>query len=183
MSLKKRNGIYLAGSILILLLILVYYISSRPDPLYGNDQASIKKILESISPSQNKEVEILEIKDIYGKRVVAFLNDNDPSYAEFKKDEEGNYQFSNFESQTDKGLPSFLIQDFSDQEEVHAASMMFITNQNNTISRLELTVNEDQVFEREFKLHQKAVEWIELPKSNEYRFKYKYYDENDKLID
>ena len=183
MTLKKRNGIYLAGSILILLLVIVYFISSRPDPLNGNDQASIKKILESISPSQNNEVEILEIKDIYGKRVVAFLSDNDPSYAEFNKDEGGNYQFSNFESRNDKGLPSFLIQDFSDQEEVHAASMMFITNQNNTVSKLELTVNEDQVFEREFKVHQKAVEWIELPKSNKYHFEYKYYDENDKIID
>lgn len=182
MFLKKRNVIYFAGSLLILLLVLVYFIS-RPAALYGNDQTSIKKILESIPLSQNKEVEILEIKDIYDKGVVAFLSDNDPAYAEFNKDEEGNYQLSKFENRNGKALSSFLIQEFSDQEEVHAASMMFITNQSNTISKLELTVNNDQVFERKFKVHQKAVEWIELPESNEYHFKYRYYDENGKIID
>ncbi|WP_160036106.1 hypothetical protein [Paenibacillus sp. An7] len=182
MILKKKNGVYLVGAVIILVIVLVYFMS-RPAGLYGNDQESIEKILQSEQVYQNTEIEILEVKDIYDKRVVAFLNDDDPAYAEFRKDEKGNYLLSKFQDRKGEALSSFLIQEFEDQDEVHAASMMYISNQDNTISKLELTVNEDQVFEREFKVHQKAVEWIELPKSNEYHFKYKYDDENDKIID
>lgn len=60
--------------------------------------------------------------------MVAFLSDNEPTYAVFNKDEEGNYQLSKFENRNGKAFSSFLIQEFSDQEGVHAASLMFITN-------------------------------------------------------
>lgn len=178
---KKKTGVYLAGALIILVIVLVYFIS-RPAGLHGNDQESIEKILQSEEVYQNTEIEILEIKDIYNKRVVAFLSDHDPAYAEFKKDEKGNYLLSKFQDRNGEALSPFLIQEFEDQEEVHAASIMYIANQNNTISKLELTVNEDQVFEQEFEVNQTAVEWIELPESNKFQIKYKYYDENGKLL-
>lgn len=181
MILKKKSGVYLAVALIILMIVVVYFIS-RPAGLYGNDQESIEKILESDQVYQNTEIEILEIKDIYNRRVVAFLSDQDPAYAEFRKDEKGNYLLSKFQDRNGEALSSFLIQEFEDQDEVHAASMLYIANQDNTISKLELTVNEDQVFEREFEVNQKAVEWIELPESNEFQFKYRYYDENGKPL-
>lgn len=62
--------------------------------------------------------------------------------------------------------------------------MMFVTNYDSEIARMQVGVNESTL-EQNFTPYQATVTWVDLPKTNKdnYEFRnYKYYDKNGNLI-
>jgi hypothetical protein len=90
---KKKIGIII--TVLILVLVASYYFYNSKE-LYGNDKASIVKVIKSIDDYENKAIEILEINDFNDVRIVVFISNNSPSYIEFYKNQKENYVWSVF---------------------------------------------------------------------------------------
>ncbi|MBB6454945.1 hypothetical protein HNQ94_003434 [Salirhabdus euzebyi] len=101
---KKKTGIFLAVLILISLAAYYFYNSKV---LYGNNKASIVKVINSIDSFKNKEIEILDINDVDDLRIVG-LSNNSPSYIEFNKNQKGNYVWQRFSSHNNDSFSMFL---------------------------------------------------------------------------
>lgn len=171
----NTNSIIFVSMILILISLLVYFTSDRPNKQYGNDEESIKKIITSIKGYDNDSIEILEIKDINDIRVVGFLIDNNPAYIQFIKNQQGNYEWKHIEKSSYQSFASFLVRQSKDISK--AMSFMIVTNPANDIAKIRLQVNEQEIL-HEFNIHEKSVAWIDLPESKDesYAFEYEYYD-------
>lgn len=171
---KKKTGIII--SVLILGLVASYYFYMSKE-LYGNDKASIVKVINSIDDYKNKEIEILEITDFNDERIVGFLSNNNPAYIEFNKNKKGDYVWRHIESRDNESFAMFLLL-------IGNTKMMFVTNYQNKIARMQVDVN-GTTLEQNFIPDQATVTWVDLPQTNmnsyEYR-NYKYYDENGNLI-
>ena len=144
--------------------------------LYGNDKDSIIHVIKSIDDYKNKEIEILEINDFDDVRIVGFLSNNNPSYIEFDKNKKGNFTWRHIESHNNESFSMFLP--------LGTSKMMFVTNYENKISKMQVDINE-KTLEQNFTPNQATVTWVDLLQTNkntyEYR-NYKYYDENGNLI-
>jgi hypothetical protein len=171
---KKKTGIII--SVLILGLVASYYFYMSKE-LYGNDKASIVKVINSIDDYKNKEIEILEITDFNDERIVGFLSNNNPAYIEFNKNKKGDYVWRHIESRDNESFAMFLLL-------IGNTKIMFVTNYQNKIARMQVDVN-GTTLEQNFIPDQATVTWVDLPQTNmnsyEYR-NYKYYDENGNLI-
>ncbi|NBD24139.1 hypothetical protein [Paenibacillus glycinis] len=177
LDISKRMGYALIAVSLIAVIAICFL--NRTKQLYGNDQESIQKVIHSIKGYEDASVEILDIKDIGDKRIVGFLSNNDPAYIQFSKNQTGNYEWQNIEKHAVQPLTAFLFH--NTDVEVPNAKFMIVTNDENKIAKLELEVNK-QVLIQTFSLHRKSVTWIDLPSGTRFAFKYKYYDQNDKLL-
>lgn len=174
---KTKLGIIFTTIILIVAISFYYYETKK---LYGNDKDSILKVIKSFEGYEDKQIEILDIKDFNDKdfnkvRIVGFLSDNNPAYAEFHQNQEGNYILRGIESRNNESLSMFI----------HLTSkIMFVTNYNNKIAKLQVDVNGNSL-EQKFTPYKGSVTWVELPptdkSSYEYR-DYKYYDKDGNLI-
>ncbi len=171
---KKNIGIFIAALMLVSLVSYYFYISKE---LYGNDKASIVKMIKSIDGYENKKIELLEIDDFNDVRIVGFLSNNSPSYIEFNKNEKGNYVWKSIESHKNESFSMFLPL-------MGNSKMMFVTNYHSEIARMQVDINESTL-EQNFTPYQATVTWVDLPQTNkdsyEYR-NYKFHDENGNLI-
>ncbi|MFC0274603.1 hypothetical protein ACFFIX_25075 [Metabacillus herbersteinensis] len=143
--------------------------------LYGNDEASIVRVINSIEGYEHKSIEILEIKDFDDLRIVAFLANNRPGYIEFTENKKGNYVWRHLEVKENETFSSFHIS---------PRKIMFVTNNENEIAKMQVDLNE-QKFEREYIPNKATVTWADLPQTdkNEYTFRnYKYYDKDGIII-
>jgi len=171
---NKKIGIIITTLILVTLVCYYFYNSKE---LYGNDKASIVKVIKSIDGYKNKEIELLEVNDFNDVRIVGFLSNNSPSYIEFNKNEKGNYVWKHIEAHKNDSFSMFLPL-------MGKSKMMFVTNYDSEIARMQVDINESTI-EQTFTPYQATVTWVDLPQTNngsyEYR-NYKYYDKNGNLI-
>lgn len=64
------------GLVLVIgIVVLSAYYLSNDKKLYGNDEGSIQKVIQSIEGYENRQIEILDISDFHDSRVVGFLSD------------------------------------------------------------------------------------------------------------
>ncbi|GGM40931.1 hypothetical protein GCM10011351_28940 [Paraliobacillus quinghaiensis] len=70
---KEKNKAYVL-TVVILIAIFIFYFFDNIGKTYGNDKESIEKVIQSIEGYENESIDILEIKDIYDERLVAFLS-------------------------------------------------------------------------------------------------------------
>lgn len=105
---------------------------------------------------------------------------NNPGYIQFTKNKRGNYEWKHIEKRENQSFASYLVNLHG--EELPNLKFLFVTNEDNEIAKVELNVN-GQVFKKEFKVHENLVAWIDLPKHKSAEYKYKFYDENGKLIE
>jgi hypothetical protein len=171
-----KKKIMIIITVLILVLVASYYFYNSKK-LYGNDQASIVKVINSIDNYKNKEIEILEIKDFKDVRIVGFLSNSNPSYIEFNKNKKGNYVWRHIESHSDESFSTFLPL-------MGNTKMMFVTNHENEIAKMQVDVNGTSL-EQNFIPYEAAVSWMDLPeaKGHSYEYRnYKFYDQNGDLI-
>lgn len=170
---KGRKLLVVTFGILVVAILTFYFNGTKQ--LYGNDEASIVKVINSIEGYEHKSIEILEIKDFDDQRIVAFLANNRPGCMEFTENKKGNYIWRNIEVKENETFSSFHIS---------PRKMMFVTNNENEIAKMQVDINE-QKFEREFIPNKATVTWADLPQTdnNEYTFRnYKYYDKDGIII-
>lgn len=152
---------------------------SETDRLYGNDEQSIKKVIQSIEGYEYQSIKILEIKDIYDDRVVGFLANNNPAYIHFSKNQKGNFEWNYIKTSAGQFFATYLIHITNEKADVF--KFMVVTNEKNDVAKLLLDVNGKGI-EKDFHVKQNSVTWIDLPKGSTYNFKYKYFDENGKEL-
>ncbi|WP_417899696.1 hypothetical protein ABN702_05240 [Bacillus haimaensis] len=170
---KSRKLLFVTIGILVVAILTFYFNGTKQ--LYGNDEASIVKVINSIEGYEHKSIEILEIKDFDDFRIVGFLANNRPGCIEFTENKKGNYIWRNIEVKENETFSSFHIS---------PRKMMFVTNNENEIAKMQVDINE-QKFEREFIPNKATVTWADLPQTdnNEYTFRnYKYYDKDGIII-
>ena len=169
----KKIGIMIAS--LTLVLVAFYYFYNTRE-LYGNDEASIIKVIKSFDSYSNKGIEILEIKDFGNVRIVGFLSDNSPSYIEFNKNQKGNYKWSHIQPQDNVSFNMFVP--FGERK------MMFVTNYENEIAKMQVDINGTTI-EQSFNPYHATVTWVDFPQKNKDSYElrnWKYYDESGNLI-
>lgn len=173
---KKKLG-FICTLLILIITISVYLINSKE--LYGNDRESIEKVIKSIEGYENKQINILGINDFNEFRIVGLLSDDNPTYIEFYKNPNGDYVWRHIEYEANSSFSMFLplIQEIR--------KMMFVTNNNNKIAKIQLDVN-GVTLEQEFIPFKASVTWIELPQSEngDYNFEnYSFYDSEGNLIE
>ncbi|MCI2256181.1 hypothetical protein L2D08_17685 [Domibacillus sp. PGB-M46] len=178
MPIKKISKVNLLTAV-ILITIFVFYISDSIGKPYGNDKESIEKVIQSIEGYENESIDILEIKDIYNERVVAFLSNNNPGYIQFYRNKKGDYKWKHIEKSEGQSFAPYLIH--VSNEESNVLKFMIVTNQENNIAKIELDVNK-QAIKQEFKVNQNSVSWIDLPAGKTLTYKYKYFDKDGNII-
>ncbi|MGJ7922109.1 hypothetical protein [Neobacillus sp. LXY-4] len=171
---KKRNLILVSFGILLVVSVINFYINGTKQ-LYGNDEASIVKVINSIEGYENKSIEVLKIIDFDNLRIAAFLSNNSPGYIQFDKNKDGNYEWESFEVRDDETF-SFFIPD--------ERKYLFVTNNENKIAKMQVSIN-GQRFEQEFTPDKSTVTWVDLPKNDkrEYTYRnYRFYDKDGNII-
>ncbi|GAA0492538.1 hypothetical protein GCM10008986_18620 [Salinibacillus aidingensis] len=165
--------------ILAIVVPLIYY-TQQPDEVYGNDRASIVKVIHSIEGYEKKSIEVLDIKDKGKQRLVGFLSDNQPGYMRFTRNPEGNYEWDHIEVDRQDSFHMFLPVTSHQTEQ-----MMFVMNHHNEVAKMTIEINGQQ-HELEFPANQTAVKWMDLPESSDgsYSFQhFKYYDKEGNLLE
>ncbi len=147
---------------------------------YGNDEESIVEVIRSIDGYGEGSIEILDIKDLGEDRFVSFLDNNQPTFIQFTKNLDGNYEWRFIRS----GNPTFTaFFEHVRNGEYDGAAFWVVTTNENEIAKMELIVNRE-VIEQEFPLKEKSVTWIPLPESDgRYMFDYTYYDKDGNEIE
>jgi len=143
--------------------------------LFRVDEQSIVKVIQSIDGYEYEQIEILDIKKIEDELFVGFLSNDQPAYIRFIKNEFGLYEMRNIEKRMDESFSMFAI------PENDVLRLMYVTNNQNEIARMELKVN-DHVIQKNFSVKESSVSWIELPKGS-YNFNYKFFNKEGHLID
>lgn len=181
MTLTRTHKMYIISSIMLALLIAAYF-SITMKKLYGNDEASIVQVIQSIEGYSSDSIELLEIKDINDNRIVGFLINSNPAYIHFIKNPKGNYEWAYAEKSEGESFAHYFISFMDDQSS--GKSLMIITNHENEIAKMELEVNK-RVLEKEFRVNQSSVTWIPIAETDEnsYSLSYKYFDINGNLIE
>lgn len=177
MVIKSKKILFVVLAVIVIVLMIFIFSDAKRE--YGNDEESILKVIRSIDGYNSQSIRILEIKDIKNERVVPFLINNDSGYIQFAKNKRGNYEWKHIEKVEDQSFASYLVN--LQGEELPNLKILFVTNEDNEVAKVEIDVN-GQVFKKEFKVHKNSVAWINLPKLKSAGYKYKYYDENGKLI-
>ncbi|TYS59514.1 hypothetical protein FZC76_22040 [Sutcliffiella horikoshii] len=170
---KRRKQSFLTLGILVVAILIFYFNGTKQ--IYGNDEASIVKVINSIEGYEDKSIEILEIKDFDEQRIAAFLANNRPGCIEFTEDKKGNYIWRYIEVNENEEFSFFQIS---------PRKMIFVTNNENEIAKMQVDIN-GQKFEQEFIPNKATVTWAELPQTDnkEYIFRnYKYFDKDGIII-
>lgn len=171
--------IYISVSVILILIIVIYYFNSSKQ-LYGDDEESIIQIINSIEGYEDKDIEIINIKDIENDRFVGFLSNNSPGYIQFIKNDFGNYRWQHIEVSQDGPLAIFLPNLTSSQPH----QFMFVANSFNDIAKVKITVN-GEVVEQTLTPYVASVVWTALPETTngEYRYDdYQYFDVEGNII-
>jgi hypothetical protein len=165
--------------ILITSTIIFINLSYNKQP-YGNDKDSIIQVIKTIDGYESGTIKILEIEDVGDNRVVGFLYNNSPAYIQFHKNPQGNYQWKHAEKRAGDFFSLFFINLLNSNE----IKVMIVTNQENTIAKLNLIVNNESI-EKEVSVKQNSVSWIDLPQSedNSYSFEYVYFDQDGNFVE
>lgn len=171
---NRRKQLFVTLGILVVAILTFYFNGTKQ--LYGNDEASIIKVINSIEGYEHKSIEILEIKDFNEQRIAAFLANNRPGCIELIEDKKGNYIWRYIEVNENEEFSTFHIS---------PRKMIFVTNNENEIAKMQVDIN-GRKFEREFILNKATVTWADLPQidNNEYTFRnYRYYDKDGIIIE
>ncbi|WP_047985562.1 hypothetical protein [Ornithinibacillus californiensis] len=159
---------------LVLGVVLAVY---AEEGLYGNDEESIIRVINSIEGYENMSIEILEIKDFINERVVPILADGSPGYIEFDQDKDGNYKWRHLEVRNQETFSTFIP---NVMEEM--TPFLIVTNGENDIAKMTVDIN-GQPTEVEFQPMKASVKWIELPNLKNSFTDYRYYDNSGNLIE
>ncbi|WP_112180446.1 hypothetical protein [Paraliobacillus zengyii] len=173
---KKKIGIIFTTLIIVTMASIYFYDTKA---LYGNNEKSIVKVINSIEGYENKQIKVLDMKDYDDIRIVGFLSDRDPAYIEFDKNDNGDYVWSYIESDTKK---SFSI--FYPLTLIEGSKAIFVTNDESKVARMQVDINGTDL-EQTFRPFKASVTWLDLPQTNEdsYEFSdYKYFDKDENLI-
>lgn len=169
------------GLVLVIgIVVLSAYYLSNDKKLYGNDEGSIQKVIQSIEGYENRQIEILDISDFHDSRVVGFLSDQRPGYIEFARNSKGNYEWKHIETAHD---PVGLFMLNNPKEEVQ--KWMVVTHHDNQVAKMQVRIN-GELLEQTFVPNRADVTYIELPPSEDqsYTFRdYRFYDERGTLLD
>lgn len=104
---RKRIVVIVIG-----LMVIVGFGFLWNKPVYGNDEASIKKLIAKSDLLQvNKNIEIIDIVDTETNRIVGFTNGEGQGIIRFEKDFKGNYTYlgMNFESGASNGITTYTV--------------------------------------------------------------------------
>ncbi|WP_100401749.1 hypothetical protein [Bacillus sp. FJAT-42315] len=173
----KRNRIVFVVTAIILVVTTV--LLSRSKPLYGNDNKSIKNVIQSIEGYEHQAIELIEVKDVGDERVAGFLANGDPAYIQFSKNEEGNYEWNHVEKSESQSFVFYPISISSGEAKTFIC--MIVTNEKSDLAKMVLTVNGKQ-HEQLFNANEKSVTVIELPKAKNYEMTIDYYDKQGNVI-
>ncbi|WP_409252785.1 hypothetical protein V1502_02325 [Bacillus sp. SCS-153A] len=171
---KKKKITILIATVMILVAAYAWYQSSK---VYGNDKGSIIKVINSVEGYEDKDIQVIQIKDFDDVRIVGFLANHKPSYIEFAKNDKGNYVWNHIESTQEQALAMF-----SPGRGIE--KIMFVSNDENDIAKMTVDINGEMLVQT-FLPYEPNVTWVDLPESRdggyEYR-NYKYYNEDGGLI-
>lgn len=107
MSIKKL--LILFSSVLLMLVIGLLW-NNRP--VYGNDEASITKLIMKSDLLQEKtNIKIIDIFDIEKTRIAAFTNGEGQGIIKFEKDSKGNYTYLgiSFDREPSNGVTTYTV--------------------------------------------------------------------------
>ncbi|MBA2175429.1 hypothetical protein H0266_11035 [Halobacillus locisalis] len=155
--------------------------SNKSTELYGNNKESIVEVIHSIEGYEDYAVEILQVDDMNQDRVVSFLADGDPSYIQFKKNDDGDYEWKLIMVESDENFASFM----PNLRSVNERSFLFVKNGESRVSHMKVDVN-NQELEQSFQVNQPDVQWMDLPHTDEDSYSYsnhRYYSGEGELID
>lgn len=93
----------------VLAVIVIAFIFTETKKVYGNDEESIIKVIQSIDGYNYPSIQLLEMKDIKNERVVPFLFNNGSGYIQFTKNKRGNYEWTHIEKKEDPSFATYLI--------------------------------------------------------------------------
>ncbi|MCA0987342.1 hypothetical protein [Guptibacillus algicola] len=165
---KKKIAIMLGA--LGFITVFSFYMDGS-EALYGNDKNSIVQVIQSVEGYEDKNIELLGVKDFDDVRLAGFLSDERPSYIKFHKNEQGNYVWNHVERRGEDSLSMFLPLVGSSKK------IMFITNSKNDVAGMTVDIN-GKTIEQGFPSHQPSVTWVDLPITNSYVFQnYTYFDQ------
>lgn len=123
----------------------------------------------------------MQIDDLNQDRVVSFLADGDPSYIQFKKNDNGDYEWKLIMVESDEKFASFM----PDLRSVNERRFLFVKNGESRVANMKVDVN-NQELEQSFQVNQPDVQWLDLPptEKNSYTYSnYRYYSNEGALID
>ncbi|WP_129691056.1 hypothetical protein [Gottfriedia acidiceleris] len=182
----------------LLCLALISYKFLKPTlQKNGNNQKNILATIHSVTNGE-KSIDIIKVFDFGNDRYVAYLQNENPSYIHFIKDNIGNYRFlnaeygSNYESdinnenKIDSNLQDFALPIKYKDDKPLPLKLLVITNHFNTVSKLSVRlVNATGSTEKvEIKVGRPSAKIITMYKaSNAFSIENQYFDEHGKQID
>ncbi|MCA1054130.1 hypothetical protein LCM10_03955 [Rossellomorea aquimaris] len=172
---NKKKTIVLIATVIILIASYTWHQSTKR---YGNDKESIIKVIKSVEGYEDKDIQLIQIKDFGELRYVGFLADRMPSYIQFRRNGKGNYEWKHLESNQNESFAMFSpsLPNFR--------KIMFVTNAQNEIAKMTVDINGETEVQT-FPPKEPSVEWLDLPESDDdgYSYRnYRYYDEDGALI-
>lgn len=173
----KGRTIKIAACAIALLAAFLFLYDRTHDAkrIYGNDEASIVRVIHSIEGYKGQTIELVGVTDFAEKRYAAFLADNHPGYIQFKRNSRGNYEWESVGVNGNESFSTFALE---------SGKFLAVMNHENRIAKMQVRVN-GQLVEKEFKPHQASAAWLEWPPADDDRYEfrdYKYYDEQGNLI-
>ncbi|MER2057806.1 MAG: hypothetical protein ABTA16_03215 [Niallia sp.] len=108
-------------------------------PVYGNDEASIKKLIAESDLLQVKtNIEIIDIVDTETNRIVGFTNGEGQGIIRFEKDSKGNYTYlgMNFESGASNGITTYTV-----PVDNRRTPLFLFLSDGSTVGTIELFIN------------------------------------------
>lgn len=104
-----KNLLILFSSVLLMLVIGLLW-NNRP--VYGNDEASITKLIMKSDLLQEKtNIKIIDIFDIEKTRIAGFTNGEGQGIIKFEKDSKGNYTYLgiSFDREPSNGVTTYTV--------------------------------------------------------------------------
>ncbi|WP_156151281.1 hypothetical protein [Domibacillus indicus] len=148
---------------LVVMIILVaagfsMYLGSHT--LYGNDQESIVRVIQSIEGYEDKPIEILRITDFKDVRIVGFLYNDWPAQITFYKNSTGNYKWQSIEVRQGETVSTF----FPILPDSIRPKLMYVSSGENKTTVTQVDVN-GQMIEQEVPPNKASVIWVDLPQT------------------
>ncbi|UJF33455.1 hypothetical protein [Paenibacillus hexagrammi] len=173
---KKRTFLVITLAMLVLLIGCLAWYRNKSTHLYGNDQDSIVKVIHAIHGYEDAAIEILEVRDFDDQRVVGFLSNHRPGCIQFRKNSDGDFDWSFIQVRNNETF-SYFIPD-------HLPMFMLVASPENEIAKIQVRIN-GQKLEQHVIPHKAAVAWIDFPESEDHHYEfrdYTYYDKDGNLM-
>ncbi|HSP46842.1 MAG TPA: hypothetical protein VLN47_02045 [Clostridiaceae bacterium] len=175
-----KNRRYLVLTIIIVFLAAgVLYMKDR-QKIYGNDESSIKMLLEK-ELGMTKKIEVFGLVDIGEYRLAGYsMNDMEFSFAEFRKNEKGDYEPVKLENMTMIRARQVFVS-YHDQvreDQNRFTSYLVILNNNPNLREVTFTqvTGQRQAFSNISMDESPAIHVFEIPNVSPLELEYKFYD-------